>query len=274
MVTRVCGLLLGVASSLTFSTMSFAQDLGKVHNFSVASEISSYEYKESGSMKLSGTMYGLSAEYLNNGGVGRIKERIPIQLRGRFTYMYGKLDYDGYLQNIRTGERWPYETTGNKNYFFDMAFLGGVQFKLGERSSIAPYSGLGYRYLVDKDNPKDPYDYKREQIYYYMPVGADWKTPLASGWGLAFNTELDVLLSGRNTSYIYETSEAGKHKFRQKSGYGLRFAAKVEKDLHLLGIFAEPYFRYWDITKSNVVKSWIEPKNKTTEYGLRVGVSF
>ena len=276
MKTRINGLLLGMMGSFVFCAPSFAQDTGKTHNFSITPEISKYEYKEPGLMKLSGTMYGLSAEYLNNGGVGRIKGSVPIQLRGRFTYMYGKLDYDGHLQNIYTGERTPFKATNDKNYFFDTAFLGGVEFKLSEKLSISPYTGLGYRYLLDKKRKKDPYnyDYKREQTYYYLPIGADLKVPLSSGWSLAFNTEIDVLLRGENKSHV-----DGGLKFRQNSGYGWRLAAKVEKNLHSVGIFAEPFYRYWDIAKSNKDTgnsgaSWLEPKNKTNEFGLRIGVTF
>ncbi|MCL2161107.1 MAG: hypothetical protein FWH56_04370 [Betaproteobacteria bacterium] len=291
MATRINGLLLGVVSSFAFMATSFAQDAGKIHNFSIAPEISSYEYKEPGLMKLSGTMYGVSAEYLNNGGVGRIKNSIPIQLRGRFNYMQGDLQYDGHVANIYTGERWSYKAEKKeKNYFFDTAFLGGVEFKLSEKLSVSPYSGFGYRYLLDdnsSESSKNPYPHKRKQTYYYMPIGADWKVPLASGWSLAFNTELDVLLRGKNTTNRYQTrynpySENSERNYRQKSGYGLRLSAKAEKNLQSVGVFAEPFFRYWDIAKSNTIRwedgGYIyeshEPKNKTTEYGLRVGVSF
>lgn len=226
-------------------------------------------------MKLSGTMVGVSAEYLNNGGVGRIKGSIPVQLRARLNYMQGKLDYKGGIVNFGTGEVTPYKYSGsktdNKNYFFDTALLGGLEFKMGGNFYASPYIGFGYRYLEDKKS-KDPFDYKREQAYYYLPVGADWKNPLASGWGLAFNTEVDILLSGRNTTH--DVSDSGKLKFRQKSGYGWRLGAKVEKNLHSVDVFAEPFFRYWNISRSDIVHGFVEPKNRTEEYGLRIGVSF
>jgi len=263
MATRICGLLLGVVGSFVFCSASFAQYAGKIHNFSVAPEVSSYEYKEPSVMKYTGTMYGLSAEYLNHGGVGRIKNSIPIQFRARFTYMYGKLDYDGQLMSGV-----PYKFTGAKNYFIDTVLAGGMEFKLGGDFSVSPYLGFGYRYLEDKGDA-DPAAYKREQVYYYLPIGADWKKTLSPTWSLAFNTEVDVLLRGENTTHLSD-----KMKFRQDSGYGLRFAAKVEKNLQSVGIFAEPFFRYWDIDKSNVKYGFLEPKNKTTEFGLRVGFSF
>jgi hypothetical protein len=96
-------------------------------------------------------------------------------------------------------------------------------------------------------------------------------------WALTLNGELDYLLRGKNTSYIRYQDV----KFTQKSGYGLRLAVKFEKDFQYVGFFAEPFFRYWNISKSNVVASnnnpgwgYIEPKNRTTELGLRIGVLF
>ena len=276
MKTRINGLLLGMMGSFVFCAPSFAQDTGKTHNFRIGAEVSSYEYKEPGLMKLSGMMYGFSTEYLNNGGVGRIKGSVPIQLRGRLNYMRGDdITYDG---SYHSGGS--LKNTGKSGYFFDTAFLGGAELKLGGNFSAAPYMGLAYRYLIDNDDG-GPGDYKRKQTYIYLPIGADWKKPLPSGWSLAINTELDVLLRGDNTSYVkhyYGTNL----KFKQDSGWGLRLSVKTEKDFKAVGVFVEPFYRYWDIAKSNSVRytyggllheAW-EPKNRTNEYGLKFGVTF
>jgi len=221
-------------------------------------------------MKVTGTMYGVTGEYLNNGGVGRIKQTMPVQLRARFTYMQGNdLDYDGRLMSGT-----PFKRDGVHQSFFDTIFAGGLEAKVSEKFSIAPYIGLGYRYLLDKDdgvaydkvNGVYGIDYKREQIYYYLPMGADFKVALGSGWRLAFNTELDILLRGENKS--------DGHEFRQNSGYGTRVSAKVEKHLQSVGFFAEPFYRYWNISKSDTDGGWYEPKNNTNEFGLRIGVIF
>jgi len=274
MTTRASELLLGVMISFAFCATSFAQATKeKMHYYSIAPEVSSYKYKESVASpfkaKLSGTMVGFSAEYLNSGGLGYIEKSIPVQLRMRFNYMQGSLDYDGSLQDKYGNYMGPHKATGNKNYFVDMIFAGGLGFKLSEKFSISPYIGLGHRYLVDEENSNDPYDYKREQTYYYMPIGADWKILPTPAWKLTLNTEADILLRGENYTHLY-----GGMKFRQKSGYGFRTAFKIERNLKSMGIFAEPFYRYWEIKESDVVDGWIEPKNKTQEFGLRIGVSF
>ncbi|MCL2875375.1 MAG: hypothetical protein FWF12_03595 [Betaproteobacteria bacterium] len=276
MTTRACGLLLSVMVSFAFCATSFAQDSSvagiplsaerKTNYFSVATEISNYRYTEP-MMKLTGTMVGFSAEYLNNGGVGYIRKSTPIQLRARLNYMYGELDYNGRNQ-LGT----PVKTSGESHYFVDMVFAGGLGFKIMEGFSISPYFGFGYRYLVDKDDGNTG-DYKREQTYYYLPIGADWRTSLTRGWKITVNAELDFLLRGENTTDLTKYGE-GKLNFRQNTGYGFRSSVKVEKDLKSLGIFAEPFFRHWDIKRSDTVDNWYEPKNKTQEFGLKIGVSF
>ncbi|MCL2644228.1 MAG: hypothetical protein FWD51_02080 [Betaproteobacteria bacterium] len=278
MLTRTSRLLLGLVISFSFCAVSFAQNpKEKVHYFSIAPEVSRYEYKEPGIMKLSGTMVGFSAEYLNSGGVGRIGKSVPIQLRARVNHMYGELDYDGGLQDMHGNYMGPYKSSRNRNQFIDMIFAGGLEFKLTEGFSVSPYLGVGYRYLVDKaDGEYYGFIYvrghKREQTYYYIPVGLNWKISPAPSWRLTLNNEFDYLVRGENTTTTYHPTE--EISFRQTSGYGFRSAVKVERDLRSVGLFAEPFFRYWNIKESNVVNGWVEPKNRTQEYGLRIGVSF
>ena len=71
----------------------------------------------------------------------------------------------------------------------------------------------------------------------------------------------------------------------QDEGYGLRAGLKLEKVFGAVGVFMEPFIRYWRIQDSDVgskqvsglpvaVNGFYEPKNYTYEYGLKVGVSF
>jgi len=277
MATRISGLLLCVAGSFVVST-AFAQDTTKINNFSIAAEVSNYKYKEPGVMKVTGTMYGVTGEYLNSGGVGRIKGTIPVQFRARFTYMQGNdLDYDG---GYAVGnQHYSFKRGGVHQSYFDTVFAGGFEAKVSEKLFISPYLGFGYRYLLDKDDGAKydratntlVLDYKREQTYYYLPLGADFKIPLGSGWRLAFNGEFDILLRGENTSHIRDGY--GKREVRQNSGYGVRASTKVEKHLQSVGFFAEPFYRYWNISKSTEDHGW-EPKNNTNEFGLRIGAIF
>jgi hypothetical protein len=240
----------------------------KTHNLSVSPEVSSYKYKEPGVMKMTGTMAGVSAEYLNSGGIGHI-ESAPIQLRARFNYMYSdNIKYDGALMSGT-----PYKFSGDTNYFYDMAFAGGFKSRITDNVYLAPYVGFGYRYFVDRDDGSEPADYRREQAYYYLPLGADLKVLLPANWRLNFNAEVDFLLYGRNKTYLF-----GEMTFRQKNGYGWRAAIRLEKDFKYAGFFVEPFYRSWYIGDSNIKEYggfyFVEPENRTHEFGAKIGASF
>jgi hypothetical protein len=281
-----------VALLFVFCAPAFAQSKGSAakrvtHNFDAALEFSDYEYEEPGHMKVYGSMSGLSVQYLLD---GRFNESLSGQLRARYHYMSSAsedLTYEG--SYIVSGEKLKYK--GDTFRYNDFVLALGVEARLTQKFSTAPYIGFGYRYHVDEKDSM-PGDYEREQVYYYMPVGADWKLSMPHGWGVAFNTEVDFLLSGENTTHLYDRyGRDQKLKFRQTSGYGLRFSVKGEKDFGKVKAFVEPFYRYWNIAESDsqegdlycctvgTTEIWVrtplyEPKNNTKEFGLKIGVSF
>lgn len=265
---RKLGVLLGVCLVATLlSTSTFAGEI------SIAPQASWYQYKEPGLMKVYGPMYGVSVSFLNTTDSPNPQG----QLRGRFDYMRSRtedLTYDGAFMDGT-----PYKYKGDTFWFFDTMVAGGLEDRVAEKFSVAPYLGLGWRNHVDKKDP-EPGDYKRKQTYLYLPIGIDWKIFPTRGLELSFNTELDVLLRGKNTTYL--GGEA--MEFAQNSGYGLRFSTKLEYNFGKAGIFVEPFFRYWNIADSetkcyylpdyNATFCGLEPKNNTREFGMKIGVSF
>ena len=273
----------------------------KNHLFSIAPEVSSYEFKEnklktnSGTYpgsKVDGTMVGLSVQY--QGEVLRVRKSVPVQVRARLNYMYGgSLDYED-----STG----YKPSGDVTQrVFDFAFAIGTEAGLGQDFSIAPYLGYGYRSLTD-DEYMESYNDDVNNIHLeserthsasYLMLGADWKLFPARAWKLSLNTELALLMSGENWIRFdddeYDMRDKDEYVYvKQDGGYGLKFALKVERDFGDVRIFAEPFYRYWSIEKSRKERDYfydrrthqeIEynfqfPKNKTEEFGLRIGVTF
>lgn len=271
----------------------------KIHNFSIAPEISNYQYKEPGLMKLKGTMYGIGAEYKNIGGVGHFLGQFPAVLAAQLSYQTGESTYHG-----ATFSGTPVSFGGVPSDVFEGRFLAGYKAQTSQQVAISPYLGFGMRYL---DNAKSaPGSYRREQSYLYIPFGADLKVSLQNRWYLTFNAEYDLFLSGKNITHIgdaYTTQQEfdlfySKITVSQTGGMGIRLSAKLEKDLETIVFFVEPFFRYWNISASNKAR-WskhdydpahpgvplppgtgpgyyvlYEPKNNTTEFGLRVGMRF
>lgn len=256
-----------------------AQD--KKHNFSLSFETSDYSYKEPNleyPPHWTGTMYGVSAKYTGRGlfsesaeDLSSDKTFLALELR----YMQGDTDYDGFLQDGT-----PFKGNNIGDYYIEGAITAGAVYNLTQSGlSLWPYLGLGARYLVDRLDDLGDSGYRRESTYIYLPLGFNLKQDFSKGWSLSANGQLDVLLSGRQSSKGIADVDINND---QEEGYGLRGSVKLEKQFDKFGIFLEPFIRYWHIQNSEEVLisdgyyiySFIEPKNETREYGLKIGITF
>ncbi len=267
---------------------AFAQD--KKHNFSVGFETSAYTYREpEPAVRWDGPMYGVAASYLGR-GVMTVEEDESdnsfVSIEGR--YMQGSVDYDGRLM---TGEG--IKENGIKDYFAEGRLLAGASYKIGDSGfELLPFLGVGYRYLYDNFGDTK-YGYDRSSAYFYTPVGITAKYSTESKWSFSATAEYDIFWNGTQKSKmknitgtvgpntIYFNSTA---KNKQDEGYGVRASVKAEKSFEPVGVFVEPFFRYWHVQNSDLSPIWdttgnyaiyvMEPKNETTEWGLRVGLTF
>ena len=69
----------------------------------------------------------------------------------------------------------------------------------------------------------------------------------------------------------------------QNEGYGVMGGLRVQKKTALIHVFAESFFRYWNIRQSDrepiisagsIASYGCEPTNNSKELGLKVGVAF
>jgi hypothetical protein len=155
---------------------------------------------------------------------------------------------------------------------------------------LSPYVGFGYRYL-DQDltgtTSTGAVGYTRKSTYQYIPIGIIHKKNLDSNAKLETTLEYDYLIVGNQRSGFdgfnggsYSGFSAVNNK--QKTGYGINLTVLYKKDNWGVG----PYFKYWDISKSETVTSSYysgstkynytayEPKNQTNEYGVKFTYSF
>jgi hypothetical protein len=138
---------------------------------------------------------------------------------------------------------------------------------------INAYTGFGYRLLTDDlpDMSKFP-GYKREQVYYYFPIGVDMDLATVRNWDLSARIEYDHLLEGQNTC-LGDT-------VKQDGGWGLRTSVKADHetpDLPVCDRFGtEVFIQYWDIERSD--RSWrkglLEPANTSLMIGVRISTQF
>lgn len=217
-------------------------------------------------MKLTGPFYG----YFYRLGYQFACTDFRIDIEGY--HSWGKMRY----ASVRTGESY-----GHKDEASEIRLLGYYPWYYLNDVTIEGYSGIGGRYL--EDNSYDSITttghqgYWRTSRYTYIPVGLRFIKSLNCERFLIAHLEYDFFTSGKQNSYI-----VGYGVNDQKSGRGLRAGLDFQmptgyKDLDLI---LGGFIRYWSIKDSdkNLTTNgrWVywEPRNKTYEIGVKIGVVF
>ena len=241
----------------------------KKHTFELGSEISYITYKEPGTMKEKGMMYGLVGSYTYH-------NKLMLKAEGRGSW--GKVDYKGALSDGT-----PYTMDGIRDYMLEFRGLVGYDFPVGKASTFTPYIGIGYRNLND-DSSFDPAGYERESNYIYSPIGIDFITNLGNSWSMGVIGEYDYFWWGKQKSHLSDVSPGYNDILnRQKKGYGLRGSIALQKKGDKVDFEVGPFIRYWNIKESEkdaltyygtFEYYMVEPKNNSTEVGVMLGVKF
>jgi hypothetical protein len=197
-----------------------------------------------------------------------------MRLDGR--YATGDADYES--AGTGTADNIP-------DWYAEIRTLFGKDYDLAN-SVLAPYSGLGYRYLFNDlrgDTSTGSIGYRRESQYFYLPLGAIHRMALSDTAKLETTLELDYLLQGKQSSHFEDLAGHGnvtygqEIKNKQDQGYGIRISSQYQQGSWGIG----PYLMYWNIEDSDQVNSIIaddqyyysisgmEPANNTLEFGLK-----
>lgn len=198
-------------------------------------------------------------------------------VKGDARYAYGRAKYMG----SGTENNIPYSYYDLRGLFgHDISFAGLGGFVL------APYTGLGYRYLLDNQGGQTTTganSYQRSSTYVYLPIGVTHRMKINDIHKLETNFEYDYLIQGTQVSRLSQAApyiaDVTNQQFR---GYGLRLSSMYQFDTWSVG----PYVTYWNIQNSNLATQNItvnrvnyrltayEPANTTVEAGIKVAYSF
>lgn len=241
----------------------------------LAAEFSHITYKEPG-IKEKGLMYGVSGAYTLHNRLERDTQGLMIKADGNLGF--GQVDYDGALSDGT-----PYEIDNINDLKLETRISGGYDFSIFNATRLTPYFGIGYRYLMD-DLSKDAAGYLRQSHYFYSPVGFETETSLNEGWSIGFCLEYDIFWMGRQYSDLSDVSSSYNDVSNdQNGGYGVRGSVRLIKKGEKADFFFEPFIRYWNIDESDksnitlsgtIIGTVVEPKNHSTEIGLKVGARF
>jgi hypothetical protein len=128
--------------------------------------------------------------------------------------------------------------------------------------------GAGYRYLNDDFSAVTAAGYERAANYFYSPLGIEALVTLNSVWQIGGSAEYDLFWCGRQKSFWgWATND-------QHDGYGARGSLRLVRQGKKTNLILEPYVIYWDIKDSDVAFGIYEPRNRSTEAGMRVALQF
>ena len=264
-------IVLIICSVFLALTICFAEPLPE-QVWELGTEISHITYDEPDVMEEKGVMYGLSGSYTYRGQVFPSElDKWMFKAEGRFSY--GQVDYEnsGTKDNI-------------DDYIWEFRGLAGYDSSILKATIITPYIGFGYRYLNDDltgTTSTGALGYEREQSYFYSPVGIKTITELENGWSIGVTLEYDIFWSGKNKSHFSDANPAYNDlEFDQDEGYGCRGSIRFEKKGENIDYVIEPFIRYWNIKESDrdlltaTSTYYVEPKNNSTEIGIKFAAKF
>jgi hypothetical protein len=283
--------IFGLFLTLTVTSNVFSYKKFNHFRLELAPQKSNYKYEEKNVMIILGNTIGC---------FGKLQYRPnpfdSLFVIYEFSYITGDCTYNGAVK-YKNHTSIPVQSKCIKNDFVENRLLLGFAINdINSKTEKLLYLGFGIRNLhneietVIKFKNNGLFEcispgQERESSYLYFPLGFDIKINISS-WIIELNSELDFLLNGTqstdSTKEIQKISKAFKENFspqkvtlNQDVGYGVRTSIKICKNIgHSSFIFIEPFFKYWSVEESNEINGLCEPKNTTSEYGAKIGLSF
>ena len=268
-------LVLLVTSAITVDAEAQAETR---HGLSVEAEIFDYAYRE----ELDGTTIvrddglfgGAAASYVESVGGG-------VFLRGRLAVSAGAVDY-------RSNEGSSIDDVSQSIGQLELHL--GYDIALGSGATLTPFAGLGSRFLSDNSGGRESTDgllgYDREISYGYIPMGATVTIPVRHRTLLSLTAQYNWFIDGDAKSKFSDvSSELPDVKLELDEGEGFEANAAIAFPVGSQQITVGPFLRSWRIGRSDSFLllnpddlaegiEIFEPRNRTTELGLRIGFAF
>lgn len=203
----------------------------------------------------------------------KLDDENSLLLAGR--YAFGKSDYTGAFQGGNYGD---VQSNGQDRQAWEVQAIFKRRLAIGSLQDINIGAGLGLRHLEDSMEQAAVGGYNRKNDLSYLKFSLDKKFTLESGINVTPSIAYKHLIEGTQTSMIGDADL----KHTQKKGFGFDLSVELERKIGANTFYAAPFYRYWNIEDSQTVYaiingnlySTVEPKNKTHEYGVAVGMKF
>jgi hypothetical protein len=166
----------------------------------------------------------------------------------------------------------------------------GRDFMLSETTSLTPFAGFATRVLSDRSGGEESEDgllgYDRELVYSYVPIGLALRHGFGGGAGLTLSARYNIVVGGEATSRFSDLDpELPDVEVGLNGGSGFELSAIADIPVGSNAIRFGPFLRRWSIGQSDsfIITNpddpsegieLFEPKNRSTEIGLRLSFSF
>lgn len=253
--------------------------------FELGAEAFDYSYRERNEgatiVRDDGIFKGIALGYVETIGGGTF-------LRARLHVAFGSVDYRS--NGALFGEPIDTRIDDISQSVGQLELQVGKDFQLNGGTTVTPFIGLASRVLSDKSGGAESKDglrgYDREVGYAYVPIGVATRFRLGSASTLTLSAQYNWVVGGDAKSKFSEIDdELPDVEVELDKGHGFELSAMAAIPVGRNAVNVGPFFRRWDIGQS---KSFIltdpegsgefieffEPKNHTTELGLRLTFSF
>lgn len=262
--------LLMMSTILMVSGTAMASDVVSYH---MGAEIYNEKYKEevSGSDFMKEEAKPMVGIYGN--ALVRLNDAHFIDFGGR--YAQGESDYTGAVMNQPYGSL---TASGIDRKTWELTATHKTPINLFSQNDVMFGAGIGYRYLEDQLDKLNG-GYRRENQLVYGALSLEKSYATSYDWTVTPQVTGKFLFKGT------QKSKSGGYSLihDQDEGYGVDLSVQFEKKVGINTVTIEPFYRMWEIGKSNTVNVFVpglgvtptyEPENTTKEFGVKLGVKF
>jgi hypothetical protein len=281
-------IILALATASFATTAADAQTRG---GFEVGAELFDYSYREEldgeDIVFDDGIFGGFHASYVETLGSGWFA-------RARLLATTGSVDYrstgSGLIDPANPDPGPGARLNNVDQQIGQLELTAGRDFPIGGGATLTPFTGFAARVLTDNSGGLETeegfFGYDREISYGYVPLGLAASVPIGGTSTLLLSAQYNWVVNGKAESKFSKIDpEAPDVKLDLDGGHGLEASALLQLPVGRNAISFGPFIRRWDIDESDSFillnpedptegLEFFEPKNRTTELGLRVSFAF
>lgn len=223
-----------------------------------------------------GRLGGLHLGYVETIGGG-------LFLRGKLSVASGSVDYrspdpdgDDRIENVG-------QSVGQ------LELHVGIDVPIGGGATLSPFTGLAGRSLIDESGGEVSSGglsgYDREVGYAYVPIGFAARVPVGKG-AILLGAQYNIVANGTAESKLSDLDpEIPDLELDLDGGRGFEASIAYQMAIGKHALSFGPFVRHWRIDRSDSFTitnpddpseslEFFEPRNRTTEIGLRLSFAF